>query len=103
MLFQPSPGRGEFLCLRMIPAAFNDRLVELVNAIPFRPFTICLTSNRQWRITSADQLELFVRGMSGAHCFKDSMHPDAPGQIVHCYFEPHEILAIETLNDHVAA
>jgi hypothetical protein len=32
----------------------NDRLIALVNASPFRPFTLTLC--RKWRIGSADQL-----------------------------------------------
>jgi hypothetical protein len=72
----------------------NDRLIALVNASPFRPFTVSLTLGRKWRIGSADQLELFPRGASGAHCYRNRAHPIVPSQIVRYYFEPEEVLAI---------
>jgi hypothetical protein len=40
----------------------NDRLIALVNASPFRPFTVSLTFGRKWRIGSPEELELFPVG-----------------------------------------
>ena len=73
----------------------NDRLIALLNASPFRPFTLSLTLGRKWRIGSPEELELFCRGLGGAHCYHDSAHPLVAGQIVRCYFEPEGVLAIE--------
>jgi hypothetical protein len=73
----------------------NDHLIALLNASPFRPFTLSLTLGRKWRIGSPDQLELFSRGAGGAHCYHHWAHPMAAGQIVRCYFQPEEVLAIE--------
>jgi hypothetical protein len=72
----------------------NDRLIALVAAFPFRPFTLSLTHGRKWRIGSPEELELFCRGSGGAHCYRDSAHPIVAGQIVRCYFQPEEVLAI---------
>jgi hypothetical protein len=76
-------------------AQVNDRLIALVNSVPFRPFTLQLCDARKWRITSPDRLELFLRGGNGAHVFVETEHPLAPDQVVLCVFMPEEVLAIE--------
>jgi hypothetical protein len=53
-----------------------------------------LTLGRKWRIGSPEELELFPRGAGGAHYYHDSAHPILAGQIVRCYFQPEEVLAI---------
>jgi len=73
----------------------NDRLIALVTACPFQPFTLSLSLGRQWRIGSPEELELFSRGLGGAHCYLDWAHPIVAGQIVRCYFQPEEVLTIE--------
>ena len=73
----------------------NDRLIGLINASPFRPFTLWLALGRKWRIGSPEELELFPRGAGGGHCYHDWAHPIAAGQTVRCYFQPEEVLTIE--------